>query len=56
MVHGRNRIPYWIDRRFTGLAGPDYYDTISFGLPFPLEDSQYEESRYNLTGTEQGLA
>ena len=21
MVHGKNRIPYWIDRRLTGLAG-----------------------------------
>ena len=21
MVHGENRIPYWIDRRLTGLAG-----------------------------------
>ena len=24
MVHGKNRIPYWIDRRLTGLAGPEY--------------------------------
>ena len=21
MVHGKNRIPYWIDQRLTGLAG-----------------------------------
>ena len=41
MVHGKNRIPYWIDRRLTGLAGPDYDATISFGLPFESEDSQY---------------
>ena len=40
MVHGENRIPYWIDRSLTGLAGPDYDATISFGLPFELEDSQ----------------
>ena len=34
MVHGKNRIPYRIDRRLTGLAEPDYDATISFGLPF----------------------
>ena len=43
MVHGKNRIPYWIDRSLTGLAGPDYDATISFGLPFEPEDSQYGE-------------
>ena len=45
MVHGENRIPYWIDRRLTGLAGPDYDAIISFGLPFEPEDSQYGEYR-----------
>ena len=45
MVHGKNRIPYWIDRRLNGLAGPDYDATISFGLPFEPEDSQYGKSR-----------
>ena len=45
MVHGKNRIPYWIDRRFTGLAGPDYDATISFGLPFELGDCPYGKSR-----------
>ena len=45
MVHGKNRIPYWIDRRLTGLAGPDYDATISFGLPFEPEDSQYGKYR-----------
>ena len=45
MVHGKNRIPYWIDRRLNGLAGPEYHATISFGLPFEPEDSQYGESR-----------
>ena len=44
MVHGKNRIPYWIDRRLTGLAGPDYDAAISFGLPFEPEDSQYGKS------------
>ena len=48
MVHGENRIPYWIDRRLTGLAGPDYDATISFGLPFEPEDSQYGKSRVRL--------
>ena len=45
MVHGKNRIPYWIDRRLNDLAGPDYDATISFGLPIEPEDSQYGESR-----------
>ena len=45
MVHGKNRNPYWIDRRLTGLAGPDYDATISFGLPIEPEDSQYGKSR-----------
>ena len=45
MVHGENRIPYWIDRSLTGLAGPDYDATISFGLPFEPEDSQYGKYR-----------
>ena len=45
MVHGKNRIPYRIDRRLTGLAEPDYDATISFGLPFEPEDSQYGEYR-----------
>ena len=44
MVHGKNRMPYRIDRRLTGLAGPDDDATISFGLPFEPEDSQYGES------------
>ena len=44
MVHGKNRIPYRIDRRLTGLAGPEYDATISFGLPFEPEDSQYGQS------------
>ena len=46
MVHGKNRIPYRIDRRLTGLAGPDYDATISFGLPLEPEDSQYGKSRF----------
>ena len=45
MVHGENRIPYWIDRRLPGLAGPEYHAIISFGLPIEPEDSQYGESR-----------
>ena len=45
MVLGRNRIPYWIDRRLTGLEGPDYGTTISFRLAFEPEDSQYGKCR-----------
>ena len=45
MVHGKNRIPYRIDRRLTGLAGPEYAATISVGLPFESEDCQNGESR-----------
>ena len=44
MVHGKKRIPYWIDRRLTGLAGPEYHAIISFGLPSEPEDSQYGKS------------
>ena len=45
MVHGKNRIPYWIDRRLKDLAGPEYHAIISFGLPIEPEDSQYGKSR-----------
>ena len=45
MLYDCKRISYWIDRRLTGLAGPDYDATISFGLPFEPEDSQYGKSR-----------
>ena len=45
MVHGKNHIPYWIDRSLTGLAGPDYDASISIGLPFEPEDCPYGESR-----------
>ena len=45
MVHGKNRIPYRIDRRLNGLAGPDYHAIISFGLPFELGDCPYGEYR-----------
>ena len=48
MVHGKNRIPYRIDRRLSGLAGPDYDAPISFGLPYEPEDSQY--GKYRLKG------
>ena len=46
MVHGKNRISYRIDRRLSGLAGPDYDAPISFGLPLEPEDSQYGKSRF----------
>ena len=51
MVHGKNRIPYRIDRRLTGLAGPDNDATISFGLPCEPEDSQYGEYRVRIRST-----
>ena len=51
MVHGKNRIPYWIDRRLTGLAGPDYDAPISLGLPIEPEDSQY--GKYRITSMER---
>ena len=44
MVHGENRIPFWIDRRLNGLAGPEYHAIISLGLPIEPEDSQYGKS------------
>ena len=46
MVYDYKRTPCRIDRRLTGLAGPDYDATISFGLPVEPEDSQYGESRF----------
>ena len=51
MVHGKNRISYRIDRRLSGLAGPDYDATISFGLPYEPEDSQYGKYRFNYHGS-----
>ena len=45
MIHGKNRIPYRVARRLAGLAGPEYHATISIGLPFEPEDSQYGKSR-----------
>ena len=45
MLYDCKRISYRIDRRLTGLAGPDYAATISFGLPLEPEDSQYGKSR-----------
>ena len=45
MVHGKNRIPYWIDWRLPGLAGPEYDATISSRLASEPEDSQYGEYR-----------
>ena len=45
MLYDCKRISYWIDRRLSGLAGPDYDTTISFGLPLEPEDSQYGKSR-----------
>ena len=47
MLYDCKRISYWIDRRLTGLAGPDYDAPISFGLPIEPEDSQY--GKYRLT-------
>ena len=49
MVRGKNRIPYWIDWRLTGLAGPEYHAIISFGLPFESEDCQYGKSQFIYT-------
>ena len=48
MVHGKNRIPYWIDRRLTGLAGSHDDATISLGLPIEPEDSQYGKYRLKI--------
>ena len=55
MVHGKNRIPYWIDRRLNGRAGPDHDATISFGLPFESEDCQYGEIPDTLRGASHHL-
>ena len=46
-VYDCKRISYWIDRRLSGLAGPDYAAPISFGLPFESEDSRYGKYRFS---------
>ena len=56
MLYDCKRISYWIDRRLTGLAGPDYDATISFGLPLEPEDSQYGKSRVETFDTNQFYA
>ena len=55
MAHSKNRIPYRIDRRLTGLAGPDDDATISLGLPFEPEDCQYGKSRFGSFPSESRL-
>ncbi|MCY4527618.1 MAG: hypothetical protein OXD46_01125, partial [Chloroflexi bacterium] len=45
MDNRKKRIPHWIDRRLTGLAGPEYHAIILIGLPIEPEDSQYGEYR-----------
>ena len=52
MVHGKNRIPYRIDRKFTGLAGPGDDAPISLGLPFESEDCPSGESRFRWPSTQ----
>ena len=52
MGHGKKRISYWIDRRLTGLAGPEYHAIISFGLPIEPEDSQYGKYRIDVLDKE----
>ena len=47
VLYDSNRIPYRIDRRLTGLVGPEYDAIISFEPPFESEDSQYGESRFS---------
>ena len=46
----------WIDRRLTGLAGPEYHAIISFGLPFESEDCQYGKSQFRGRAHEGGIA
>ena len=55
MVHGENRISYRIDRRLSGLAGPDYDATISFGLPIELGDCPYGKYRFSRNGQLVGV-
>ena len=37
MVHGKNRIPYWIDRRLTGLADLTMMLPSRLGCPLSLK-------------------
>ena len=45
MVHGKNRIPYRIRPEIDWPCRTEYDATISFGLLFEPEDSQYGKSR-----------
>ena len=54
MLYDCKRISYWIDRRLSGLAGPYYDATISFGLPLEPEDSQYGEYRFEPEDSQYG--
>ena len=56
MLYDCKRISYWIDRRLSGLAGPDYDATISFGLPLEPGDSQYGKYRLNRVNKEDSMA
>ena len=41
MVHGKKRIPYWIDRRLTGLADPNIMPSSRLGCPLSLKTPNY---------------
>ena len=66
MLYDCKRISYRIDRRLTGLAGPDYDATISFGCRLrqlfqgvPLREGSYQEgesAEYALTPEEYTTA
>ena len=44
MVHGKNRIPYRIDRSLTGLAGPDLMPPSRSGCPMSLKTPNMENT------------
>ena len=46
MVHGKNRIPYSDRPAIDWPCRTEYGATISFGLLFEPEDSQYGKSRF----------
>ena len=56
MVHGKNRIPYRIHRRLTGLAGPDITPSSRLGCPLSLKTPNMGNPGYNIRGFRSSLS
>ena len=45
MVHSKKRIPYWIDRRMNGLAGPDIMPSSRLDCPLSMKTPNMGNTR-----------